>query len=267
MESSNFPGEIALGLGIIVLAGASFYTVQSAFNMAASIQNRYLELLPYTLSSDKQEIIPQDPNKFTNAKTILPSENERTGTEFAYSFYLIVNEGTFDGEDNLHCVFYKGNDNNPWPLLSPGVFIKGNSNTLQIVYGSFNDAYKHIDIENIPVNKWFHVVLNFQRNSLEAHINGKLVKKLSFEDALPYNNFGNINIFSNAVKSVTLPNNRGTLRFKGAITGKMSNLIYTRYALSFKEIKQFYDKGPSSTTKVVANDELPPYLADSWWNQ
>jgi hypothetical protein len=266
MESSNFPGEIALGLGIVTLTGAAFYTVQSVFNMATTIQNRYLELLPYTLSSDKQEIIQQDPSTFTDAKTILPSENERTGTEFSYSFYLLVNEGTFDGEDNLHSVFFKGNDNNPWPLLSPGVFVKGNSNTLRIIYGSFSDAYNHIDIENIPVGKWFHVVLNYQKNALEVHINGRLVKKLSFENALPYNNFGNINIFSNSVKTVNLPNNRN-VRFNGAITGKLSSLIYTRYALSFKEIKEFYDKGPSSSTKVVSSDELPPYLADSWWNQ
>lgn len=265
MESSNFPGEIALGLGVITITGAAFYIVQSVFNMANTIQNRHLELLPYTQSSEKSTIIPQ---LGTTAKQILPSDNERTGTEFAYSFYLIVNETTFDGEDTLRCVFYKGNDNNPWPLLSPGVFIKGDSNTLRIVYGNFNDAYKHIDIENIPVNKWFHVVLNYQKNALEVHINSKLVKKLSFEDALPYNNFGNINIFNNAKKTVNLKNtNNNNIRFNGSITGKLSNLVYTRYALSFKEIKSFYDKGPSSNTKAVANDELPPYLADSWWNQ
>ena len=263
MESSNFPGEIALGVGVFALAGAAFYTVQSVFNMATTIQNRYLELMPYTASSDKQEVIKQSG---TAAKQILPSDNERTGIEFAYSFYLLVNEATFDGEDKLHNVFYKGHDNNPWPLLSPGVFVTGNSNTLRIIYSSFNDAYKHIDIENIPVGKWFHIVLNYQKNALEVHVNGKLVKKLSFEDALPYSNFGNINIFSNAIKTANLPNNRN-IRFDGAITGKLSNLIYTRYALSFKEIKAFYDKGPSNTTRVVSNDELPPYLADSWWNQ
>jgi len=266
MESSNFPGEIALGLGVFILSGAAFYTVQSVFNMATTIQSRYLELLPYTMNSDSQEIIPQDSSKFSNAKTILPSDNERTGIEFAYSFYLLINEGTFDGADNLHCVFYKGNDNNPWPLLSPGVFVKGDSNSLRIVMGSFADAYKYIDIENIPVNKWFHVVLNYQKNALEVHINGKLVKKMMFEDALPYMNYGDINVFSNSVKTVNLPNNRN-IRFNGAITGKISNLIYTRYALSFTEIKSFYDKGPSSSTKTVSGEQMPPYLADSWWNQ
>jgi hypothetical protein len=265
MESTNFPGEIALGLGIVTLAGSAFYTVQSVFNMATSIQNRYLELLPYTLSSEKSEIIVQDP-KVSNAKTILPSENERTGMEFAYSFYLIVNENTFDREEKLHCVFYKGHDNRTWPLLSPGVFVLGNTNTLRVIYGSFNDAYKYIDIENIPVGKWFHVVLNYQKNALEVHINGRLVKKLLFDDALPYNNYGNINIFTNTTTTVNLPHGRN-IRFEGSINGKLSNLIYTRYALSFKEIKSFYDKGPSSNTKVISSDEVPPYLADTWWNQ
>jgi hypothetical protein len=265
MDTSNFPGQVVLGVGIVILSGAIFYTAQSVLNMATTIQNRYLELLPYTLQSDKSEIIPQNPSN-RGAKTILPSDNERTGMEFSYNFYLIVNEGTFDGEDTLRTVFYKGNNNNPWPLLSPGVFVKGNENTLRIVYGSFNDAYNYIDIDNIPVGKWFHVTLNFQKNALEVHINARLVKKLLFEDALPYNNFGNINIFSNTVKTVNLPNNRN-IRFNGAITGKISSLVYTRYSLLFSELKSFYDKKPSTRTSVVSDDEMPPYLADTWWNQ
>lgn len=265
-SSENFPGEIVLGIGVFALAGAAFYSAQSVFNMATTLQSRYLELIPYTITSDKQQTIPQDSTKYSNAKPILPSDNERTGIEFSYSFYLLVNENTFEGQDTLHSVFYKGHENKPWPLLSPGVFVKGDSNTLRVVLGSFSDAYKYIDIENIPINKWFHVVLNYQKNALEVHINGKMVKKLSFEDALPYMNYGNINIFNNSVQTINLPNNRN-IRFNGSINGKLSNLIYTRYALSFSEIKSLYEKGPSSTTQVVTNDQLPPYLADSWWNQ
>jgi len=264
---SSVAGEIALGLGITALAGAAFYVVQSVFNMASTVQNRYLNVLPYTASSeDGQVIIYQDPKVYSDAKTIIPSDNERTGIEFSYSFYLVVYEPTFDntGNDTLKCVFYKGNDNNPWPLLSPGVFVKNTTNTLRIVLGSFNDPYKHIDVENIPIKKWFHVVLNYKKSALEVYVNGRLVNKIIYEDALPYNNYGNINIFSSATKSVHLPNNK-TISFNGSINGKISNLTYTRYALSFTEIQQLFNKGPSNTTKAAANVELPPYLADSWW--
>jgi len=265
MEAINFPGEIGLGIGIVILTGVAFYVIQSVFNMAETVQNRYVEILPYTVNSeDKQIIIQQDSNKYSDAKPILSSDNERTGIEFAYSFWLAVNESTFDGSDVLHNVFYKGYDNNPWPLMSPGVFIKGDTNTMRIVFGNYTDPYNHIDIENIPVNKWFHVVLNFQKLSLEVHINGKMVNKLSFEKALPYSNYGNINIFNTITKTVTVPNNR-IIAYKGAISGKLSNLIYTRYAVSYNEIQNFYNKGPSTVVKASSSVELPPYLSSDWY--
>jgi hypothetical protein len=266
MQSSNFPGEIALGVGVVAVAGAAFYVSQSAFNMVSTVKNRYLNILDYTASSEDGKLtVYQDPVLYKDAKTVLPSDNERTGTEFSYSFYLVVNEGTFDsGADNLNCVFYKGNDNNPWPLLSPGVFVKGDKNTLRIVFGSFNDPYKHIDIENIPIKKWFHVVLNYKKSALEVYINGKLVNKMLFDDALPYSNYSNINIFSNKSATITLPNSK-IITFNGSVNGKLSNLIYTRYALSFTEIQDIFNKGPSTSTKAAINNELPPYLADSWW--
>ena len=268
MQSTNFSGEIALGVGIFAAAGAAFYVAQSVFNMASTIRNRYLEVLPYTANSeDGQVIVQQNPIAYKeDAKTITPSDNERTGIEFAYSFYILVNEGTFDnnGADTLKSVFYKGNDNKPWPLLSPGVFVRNTKNTLRIVMGSFSNAYNYIDIENIPIKKWFHVILNYKNSALEIYVNAKLVNKMLFDDALPYNNYSNINIFSSAKMPISLPNNQ-SITFDGPIQGKISNLIYTRYGLSFTEIQQLYSRGVSNMTKAEVNNEIPPYLADSWW--
>lgn len=274
MDSKQvFPGEIGLGLGIVLLTGASFFIIQSVFNMATTVQNRYVELLPYTTASeDKQVVIQQDIKKFPDGKPILPSDNERTGIEFSYNFYLFVNETTFNGDNEMRSVFYKGYGNNPWPLQSPGVYILGNTNTMRVIMSSYDDPYQHIDIENIPINKWFHVALNFQKLALEVHINGKIVKKLSYNNTLPYLNYQNLTIFPNTVNKTTvrrpiLPD--GTTPedyvFSSAIYGKVSNLIYTRYALSFNEIQNFYSKGPSTITKVAKNMETPPYLSDSWW--
>ena len=265
MDTVNFPGEIGLGIGVVVLTGAAFYIVQSVFNMATTVQNRYVEVLPFTVSSDdKQFIIQQDVNKYPDAKPILPSDNERTGIEFSYSFWLAVNESTFDGSDVLHNVFYRGYDNNPWPLMAPGVFIKGDTNTMRVVYGSYSNPYNYVDIENIPIGKYFHVVLNFQKLALEVHINGKMVKKLSFENSLPYSNYGNINVFNSTTKDVRIPNVTN-ISYRGAISGKLSNLFYTRYALSYNEIQNFYNKGPSDNVKAATPIEKPPYLSSDWY--
>lgn len=264
--SSNYPGEIGMALTTVVLIGVAFYITQSVMNLTNTLQSRYIEVLPYTLSSEeRQVIIQQDINKDPNAKPILMSENERTGIEFAYSFYLYVLEQTFDsGEKVLKSVFYKGYDSKPWPLLAPGVFMLGSTNTMRIVFNSYNDAYNYIDIDNIPVKKYVHVVLNFRKLGLEVYINGKLAKKLSFSDTLPYINYGNLVIFSKATQVVTRGGDYENIEFRGSISGRVSNIIYTRYALSYVEIQNFLNKGPSNNVQSSV-PEKPPYLANSWW--
>lgn len=262
------PSEIMLGLGIVLVTGASFFIMQSVFDMANTIQNRYVELIPRTVSSeDKQIVFEQDITKRADAKQILSSDNERTGMEFAYSFYLEVNENNFDGTDNLHPVFYKGYPNSLWPLQSPGVFIKGDTNTMRIIMSSFSDPYNHVDVENIPIGKWFHVVLNFKKLALDVYVNGKIVKKLKFNDTLPYTNYQNLIVFPNNTPSDINRPNLPSIRYSTCVKGKLSNLIYTRYALSVREIQNFFSKGPSNIVATPKSTETPPYFADSWWNQ
>jgi len=257
--------EIALGLGVTILAGAAFYAVKSVFNMTTIIQNRYLELVPNTIIDTEQVVIFQDAKNLSVAKPILPSVNERSGMEFSYSFFLLVDQGTFDrGTNELYNVFYKGNDNNPWPLLSPGVFITGDNNTMRIVMSSHDEPYKYIDVENIPINKWFHVVLNYQNSALEIFVNGKLVKKLYFNSSYPYNNYGNLIIFNKSILNVNIPSKYNII-FGGSIKGKLSKLIYTRYALSVSEIQTLYKKGPSNIITSSSPMQETSYLADSWW--
>lgn len=264
-NQSSIPGDIGLGMGIIVISALLFFVIKMLFQSTTVIQKRFTELLPYTASaSDGKIVIQQDVNKDANGKPILPSDNERTGTEFAYSFFLLVNEDTITGQDVLKTVFYKGYDNGPWPLLAPGVFIKGDSNTMRIVYNSSKEPYNFVDIENIPINKYFHVVLNFRSNALEVHINGRITKKLLFENAIPYSNFSNLVIFNNFNDLTISRPPYGNIRFQRAINGQISNLVYTRYALSFGEIQTELGKGPSTIVRQKSK-EIPPYFADSWW--
>lgn len=264
-SQSSIPGDIGLGVGIVVISALLFFIVKMVFQSTTVIQKRFTELVPYTANAaDGKIVIQQDINKDSEGKPILPSDNERTGIEFAYSFFLLVNEDTIIGQDVLRTVFYKGYDNGPWPLLAPGVFIKGDSNTMRIVYNSSREPYNFIDIENIPINKYFHVVLNFRARALEVHINGRITKKLLFENGVPYSNFSNLVIFNN-FNDLTI--NRppfGNIRFQRAINGQISNLVYTRYALSYGEIQNHLSKGPSNVIRQKSK-EVPPYLADSWW--
>ena len=261
-------GEILLGTLLILITVTLFFTSEGIYTASKTMSTRFQHLMNYTANADEKAlVIHQDSSKYADAKQILPSNNEPSGSEFAYSFYLYVNSTTFDtGSDVLHHVWHKGYGC-VWPLMGPGVFIKGSTNTMRVVMNTYENPYAFVDVANIPIRKWFHVVLNCRQGGLEVHINGNLVNKLRFENTLPYINYPDIILFSGAnftLNSQTPALNGKALQVSGAFKGMMSEFIYTRYAISFTEIQTLYNAGPSKQIKTSAQ-ELPPYLADTWW--
>ena len=261
-------GEILLGTLLILITVTLFFTSEGIYTASKTMSTRFQHLMNYTANADEKAlVIHQDSSKFADAKQILPSNNEPSGSEFAYSFYLYVNSTTFDtGSDVLHHVWHKGYGC-VWPLMGPGVFIKGSTNAMRVVMNTYENPYAFVDVANIPIRKWFHVVLNCRHGGLEVHINGNLVNKLRFENTLPYINYQDIILFSGAnftLNSQTPALNGKALQVSGAFKGMMSQFIYTRYAISFTEIQTLYHAGPSKQIKTSAQ-ELPPYLADTWW--
>jgi hypothetical protein len=268
LTQKNPGGEIVLGIVLIFVSVLVFFTAEGLYKATKYGSQKLTYLMDYTAGSeDKALAVHQDPVKFQDAKTILFSENEPTGIEFAYSFYLFVNHNTFTGESVLHHVWHKGYGC-IWPLMGPGVFIRSDTNALRVVMNTYENPYSYVDIMNIPVGKWFHVVLNCRRAGMEVYVNGNLANKIRFENTMPYQNFEDIIIFSNA--NFTLPSivpalNSETLRTQGAFKGYMSSFVHARYALSYSEIQKFYNAGPSTKMKSE-NLTLPPYLSDGWWN-
>lgn len=55
-----------------------------------------------------------------------------------------------------------------------------------------------------------------------------------------------------------------SLQIFGSYTGKLSNLVYFSYALSYTEIQSLLADGASSRTTKNSEDS-PPYLEDNWW--
>ena len=268
LTAINPIGETVLAVVIVGVVATLFFTSEGIYTAAESLGNRYIYLMEYTASSeDKSLVVHQDINKFPEAKPLLLSENEPSGIEFAYSFFLFVNPSTFTGDAVLHHVWHKGYGC-VWPLMGPGVFFRSDTNALRVVMNTYENPYTYVDIENIPVKKWFHVVLNCKKGGLEVHINGNLTNKIRFERSLPYLNFADIVLFSNAnytLRSTTAPAlGNENLEVRGAFRGWFSEFVYTRYALSFTEIQALLNAGPSKRIKTQQMD-LPPYFADNWW--
>jgi hypothetical protein len=265
----GFFQQVLLVLVVLSLLFFFFISIEYLLMSYQRIGGKNVQLLPLTVTAeDKMLTFQQNKGKFQDAKQIPLSDNERTGIEFTYSFYLFIHPSTFTGEDVLFHVMHKGYIN-PWPLMGPGLFVKGNNNTLRVVMNTYRNAYTYMDVENIPVRKWFHCALLCRKNSLEIYINGNLRKKLPFEGTLPYQNFQNLICFS-PLKKIVLGSqvpSLGTgndLRFEGAFRGNMSNLVYLAYAASFTEIQSLMDMGVSKKTMSAQMDK-PPYLVDTYW--
>lgn len=260
--------QMLFGIIVIALLFFTLMMIEYLYLTYSKLGNRFHELVPYTVSSDNRSIvIRQDPLKYSkDVKQIPFSYNERSGIEFTYSFYLWVNPSTFTNTAVLYHVFHKG-FSIPWPLMGPGVFIKGNSNTMRVYMNGYKNPATFCDVENIPIRKWFHVALVCHKNSLEVYINGSIRQKIPFSDSLPYQNFQDLILFSPTkalYRASTTPCLSEDFLVDGVFKGSLSNLIYLNYAASFTEINSLMGMGVSKKVKVDSQDK-PPYLTDTWW--
>jgi hypothetical protein len=258
-------------VGLVAIIFVVLLTTEVLYKSVYETQTRFQTLIDYTASSEDMTLaIHQDANKYPDAKPIGLSVNERTGIEFAYSFYVYVFPSTFDGNSTLKHVFHKGYGF-PWPLMGPGVFFRGDENTMRIFMNTYANPYTYADVKNMPVQKWVHIVLNCVKGGLDIFVNGNLASRIPFKDTLPYQNFQDIILFSNANSSILggasgAPSSVSpeTFQMAGSFKGYLSNLKYARYSLSVNEIQSLMNAGPS-TKKIEKVMERPPYLADDWW--
>ena len=269
LTNAGASGQLVTGFLIVTLTFMLAFTIELVYTTTMNARNRFQTLLDYTAAAEDMTIsIHQDASKYTDAKPIGLSMNERTGIEFGYSFYLYVNPATFTGATTFKHVFHKGYTS-PWPLMAPGVFLHGDTNTMRVIMNTYKNPYTYADVKNIPVQKWFHVVLNSYKGGLDIFVNGNLANRITFKDTLPYQNFQDVVIFSNthinSLRGSGIPSLNGEdFQIDGSFKGYLSNLTYARYALSVTEIQSLMAKGPSSVLKQKSMDK-PPYMADDWW--
>ena len=259
--------QIVVGILISIVLYILLLSIELVYKSFKQISGTRVDVLPLTVSSiDKPRNFDQNPS-IKNA-TLLPlSDNERSGAEFSYSFFLWIDPSSFREEEGLLHILHKGHPV-PYPLLGPGIFLHSNTNTLRVYMNSSTTWNNYIDVENIPVKKWVHVVVMARDNSIEVYINGNVTKKLNITDGVLYQNFGNLYLFNQRpidLKPISIPSLVGkNLHIFGTYTGNFSNLVYFSYALSYTEIQSLLKAGASTRTEKKSEDS-PPYLEDTWW--
>lgn len=260
--------QLVLGLVLSTVLYIVLMSFEMIYKSMKAVTGTRVTLLDVTVNTENKPLVFEQ-NPLNPKNKLLPlSDNERTGAEFSYSFYIWVNPSSFKQYDGLLHIMHKGNPK-PYPLMSPGVFMKSNTNTMRVYMNSSKTWNNFVDIENIPVKKWVHIVILGRNNTVEVYINGNIAKKLNMDGGVFYQNFGNLYLFrsdpSAPIMESTTPSAGSTpFQIHGTMSGNLSNLIYFNYALSYTEIRDLTTLGPSKKIES-SNEDAPPYLQDSWW--
>lgn len=270
--SGSMVQHIVYGLVYVGILFLVFMFVELMYNYWNRLSINRTVLVANTINSDKTISIPQNPNA-SGSNTVSLSNNERSGVEFSYSFYLNVNPSTFQSADQtagLYHIFHKGYASQ-FPLMAPGVYMRSDQNTLRVYMNTYKTWNNYVDVENIPISKWIHIVVVCKEHALEIYVNGNIAKKMSFDGFSPYQNYQDICCFSNRriLLSKSKVSSLGDSDFNvlGAMKGLMSRLTYFNYGLSYSEIQQLLNQGPSSQMESSQLADVPPYMADNWWTQ
>jgi hypothetical protein len=274
LNSVKGPGaipQILYAVLYVVIIYVALIFIELIYQYINRLSMNRTELLPYTYNTESKSItIPQNPND-PRSRSISLSNNERTGIEFTYTFYIFAHPSTFRNEKGLLHIFHKGVPGE-YPLLGPGVYMRSDTNTLRVYMNTFKTWNNYIEVDNFPVSKWVHVAIVCKSNCLEIFINGNLSRKLAFDGYQPYQNYQDIYCFSQrriTIKhSLALSTDEDGFDVFGAMKGMVSRLSYYNYALSYSEINSIMNMGPS--TKMDSDDMnslKPPYLDDAWWTR
>lgn len=243
-------------------------TLQKQSQLSTTIHNDTL--------TDKWTVV-QNPN--SEDPLIYNSINEPTGMEFSYSMWLFIDPKTFEAGRSQQCssgsnvnttvmkhIFHKGSKSG-FPLLAPGIFVKGDTNTLRIYMNTTTDWNNFVEVPNVPIGKWFHLVITMKGKFMDVFINGNIAVRKEFE-TVPKLNFGNVYVLT-PITFPARPNaaQLGDFKVDGAAVGMVSRIKYFSFAANYSQIDSMYREGPSKTITASKNvfAQKTPYMHDDWW--
>ena len=208
-------------------------------------------------------IISQDPSSQASMP-IIRSVNESEGMEFTWSIWIFLKPVTSSSANRSH-IFSKGVfnadslgtcNNKSFSSNAPGLYLSG-ANTLNIVMdsttvpGCNTDANAPIVIDNMPINKWFNVVIRLTNNNLDVYINGRLTERKTFTDGVPNQNYDDVFICQN-----------------GGFNGYIADLKYYNSSIGTSEINSIVSSGPNTNINTSnLKNNMPPYLSGNWYDE
>ena len=204
-------------------------------------------------------VITQDPTS-TTSMPIIRSTNQIFGMEFTWSIWMFIKPVQPTTKAMQH-VFSKGAGSNgtcdikmkQFSNNAPGLYLY-NTNTLIILMDTVNKPAcfpgDDIEITNMPINKWFNVVIRITNDTLDVYINGRLTKRLVMT-SVPNQNYDDVYICSG-----------------GGFNGYVSDLKYFNSSIGTTQINALVSNGPNtSINSSNLKNNIPPYLSIDWYDE
>jgi hypothetical protein len=218
------------------------------------------------IDGNNLKVFTQDPA--TDSMIIYRSNDQTSGIEFSWSVWLMITG--FPTETNTTAffqpVFVKGGGTYNRAGVSaisngPGVYISsgkiGSPNTIRILMDTVSEAASNsklpspeiIDISNVPINKWFSLIVRCQNKYLDAYINGIVVHRSNLLN-VPLQNYNSVEVCGN-----------------GGFIGKLSDLTYFNRALNIIDINGIVYLGPDTkNADPSVGDYGGYYLSNLWYS-
>jgi hypothetical protein len=163
-------------------------------------------------------------NKFT-------VKNSELGLEFSYSVWIYIQDWTHGWKN----IFVKGSgspgsstSDEPASsqLRAPGLWLYPDTNSLHARINTYASPNEGCDIKNIPLQKWVHIGYVLNNRTVDMYIDGKLERSCVLRGVPKLND-----------SELVVCDNNGFF-------GKISNLVYYKYALKPEDIHNIYSNGP-----------------------
>lgn len=259
LESNTFIAKTAFLLLVIILFFILLRICIALLSwLLAPSQN--MTLLNGMADATLPIIISQDPTS-TNSMPIIRSTNQIFGMEFTWSIWMFIKPVQPNTSAMQH-VFSKGAGamgscaKNLFSNNAPGLYLV-DTNTLYILMDTVNQPAcapgmndDKLSITNMPINKWFNVVIRLTNDTLDVYINGRLTKRLVMT-SVPNQNYDDVYICNG-----------------GGFNGYVSDLKYFNSSIGTTQINALVSNGPNtSINSSNLKNNIPPYLSIDWYDE
>jgi len=263
MEAAG-PPSILLQLAVTIIALLIVYGLMTFIDKSMQAYSTASKTMAVLVEDTTGDTVTIPQSLQSNSPILYPSSNQSSGIEFTYSCFLNISADTFSNPSrSLKHVFSKGTTKS-FPLMAPGVFCRSDKNTLRVYMNTVDTWDNFVEVDNIPIAKWFHLVIILKGNYMDVYINGNVAQRTQFR-TVPKINYGPVYVFNNRHFPDGTSVSQKDFVVDGAAKGMISRLQYFAYALNYSYIDSLYRKGPSAKMSGANVTELVPYMTDTWW--